>query len=141
MKASESISRRTLLQTALATLCGAGLWLMDSLTRRSADLPETGETILTVPLPTANQIRFYDQAILVAGAEEISVFSSICPHLGCCIDRTEGGEIACPCHGSRFSLRGELVRGPARRGLQPLPFEIDRTNSVVRIVFRNNELA
>lgn len=141
MEAAISNSRRTLLRTALAALCGAGLWLMDSLARRSAEIPEAGETILTVPLPAAGRICFYDRAIVVADAEGIAVLSSICPHLGCRIDRTEGGEIVCPCHGSRYSLRGDLLHGPARRGLQPLHFEVDRANAVVRIALRNNEPA
>ncbi len=141
MEASGPVSRRNLLKTALAALCGIGLWLMDSLSRRADVIPENAETIVTVPIPAASEIRFYEQAIVVSSTVGLAVFSSTCPHLGCRINRTEGREIVCPCHGSRFSERGELLHGPARGGLQPLPFELDRTNAVVRITLKNNERA
>ena len=53
--------------------------------------------------------------------------SAVCTHLGC-ITRYRPDEriIACPCHGSRFSLDGEVLAGPAPR---PLPwFEMDVTS-------------
>lgn len=43
--------------------------------------------------------------------------SSVCTHLGCITRyQPDDGVIACPCHGSRFSLDGEVIAGPA-----PLP--------------------
>ena len=37
-----------------------------------------------------------------------------CTHLGCTVKVDEAaGELACPCHGSRFSLGGEVQKGPA----------------------------
>jgi cytochrome b6-f complex iron-sulfur subunit len=53
--------------------------------------------------------------------------SSVCTHLGC-ITRYRPDEriIACPCHGSRFGLDGDVLAGPAPR---PLPwFEMDVTS-------------
>ena len=51
--------------------------------------------------------------------------SAICTHLGCLV-RAEPGEdgFFCPCHGSRFSLDGRVLKGPARL---PLPhYRIER---------------
>jgi len=42
--------------------------------------------------------------------------SMICPHLGCTVERREG-DYLCPCHGSRFLQNGDVVNGPADRGL------------------------
>lgn len=41
-----------------------------------------------------------------------------CTHLGChpSLDSARG-ELACPCHGSRFNLKGQVLKGPADRPL------------------------
>ncbi len=53
--------------------------------------------------------------ILVREAEGSYVALSLkCTHLGCTVRVDEAaGELACPCHGSRFSLGGEVQEGPA----------------------------
>lgn len=56
----------------------------------------------------------------------ITVYSPICPHLGCAFgwnasDRT----FHCPCHGSVFSLSGEVLAGPAPRPLDSLPQKVE----------------
>jgi Rieske Fe-S protein len=132
---TESLSnpRRLFLKTGFASLGALALWLMSSLARRAAVIPENAETTVTIPLPAGTGIRFYDRAIVVSGGEQLAVFSSTCPHLGCRINRAEGGEIVCPCHGSRFNDRGEVLHGPARRGLKPLQFDLNRTRATLRI--------
>jgi cytochrome b6-f complex iron-sulfur subunit len=40
----------------------------------------------------------------------------VCTHLGCIIARTTTG-FECPCHGSCYDTRGEVVSGPAPRKL------------------------
>ena len=53
---------------------------------------------------------------------KLRVLSAICPHLGCTVQwRSSRGDFICPCHGSVYSDQGKLVKGPARRGMDPLP--------------------
>lgn len=67
-------------------------------------------------------IRFNKEkkAYVVGGPGGVFALSAVCTHLGC-ITRflSDQNIIACPCHGSRFDLEGNVVEGPAPR---PLPW-------------------
>ncbi len=126
-------SRRRFLKGVTALLAVPTLWLMGSLTKRDDSLPENSEAVLNVPLTEGNGIRFFADAIVINSGDKISVFSSKCPHLGCRINQAEGNEIVCPCHGSRFDLQGQMLRGPANHGLQPLDYRVDRANAVLHV--------
>jgi nitrite reductase/ring-hydroxylating ferredoxin subunit len=43
--------------------------------------------------------------------------SPICTHRGCTVE-VRGAVLECPCHGSTYSRRGTVLRGPADRPLQ-----------------------
>jgi menaquinol-cytochrome c reductase iron-sulfur subunit len=49
--------------------------------------------------------------------------SAVCPHLGCPVG-WDGKAFLCPCHDSTFGENGEKGKGPAERGLDPLPIEV-----------------
>jgi menaquinol-cytochrome c reductase iron-sulfur subunit len=58
-------------------------------------------------------------------ASEVTVFSPICPHLGCHYNwDPQSQRFMCPCHGSIFTIDGQVAGGPAPRPLDTLPSEI-----------------
>ncbi len=63
----------------------------------------------------------------------ITVFSPICPHLGCGYNWNPAKkEFICPCHGSVFTINGRVLAGPAPRPLDTLPFKIENGILYVR---------
>jgi cytochrome b6-f complex iron-sulfur subunit len=48
--------------------------------------------------------------------EGVRAMSAVCTHLGCILETTENG-FQCPCHGSRFNDKGQVLSGPAPRSL------------------------
>jgi Rieske Fe-S protein len=63
----------------------------------------------------------------------IAVLSSICPHLGCCVDYLpEGDSFNCPCHGSAFARDGRVLTGPSPRALDPLDARVENGKVLVK---------
>lgn len=59
-------------------------------------------------------------------SDGITVFSPICPHLGCYYQFSrQSNQFECPCHGSLFSLDGKVLGGPAPRPLDVLQSKIE----------------
>jgi len=50
----------------------------------------------------------------------VFAMSLICTHLGCITHRQPDGSFLCPCHGSRFDAKGDVIRGPAPSPLHRL---------------------
>ena len=63
---------------------------------------------------------------------EITVFSPVCPHLGCRYQwHPDRNLFICPCHHSVFNKEGKVVSGPAPRPLDTLPKKIENDNLFV----------
>jgi menaquinol-cytochrome c reductase iron-sulfur subunit len=66
-----------------------------------------------------------DVWVIRHSADEVTVFSPICPHLGCHYDwDAQARQFRCPCHGSVFSITGKVLGGPSPRPLDALPHKI-----------------
>jgi menaquinol-cytochrome c reductase iron-sulfur subunit len=64
---------------------------------------------------------------------DVTVFSPICPHLGCRYDwDPRDSQFKCPCHGSVYLIDGKVVAGPAPRPLDTLPAEVRQGRLYVR---------
>lgn len=67
-----------------------------------------------------------DVWVVKKSPSDITVFSPICPHLGCRYGwDTERNLFVCPCHNSVYTIEGKVVSGPAPRGLDTLPKEVE----------------
>ena len=79
-------------------------------------------------------VRFNKEqkAYIVGGAGGVYALSAVCTHLGC-ITRYVSDEsaIACPCHGSRFDLEGNVSHGPAPRPLPWLEVTVNADGALV----------
>ena len=72
------------------------------------------------------QNLFYDIWVIKHSASEATVFSPMCTHLNCRYNWSPSeGEFICPCHASVFNQKGEVVAGPAPRGLDTLAHKIE----------------
>lgn len=64
--------------------------------------------------------------------DQVTVYSPICPHLGCGFRWEESEKkFKCPCHGSVYDLSGKVLAGPAPRPLDELPSKVENGELLV----------
>lgn len=128
------------------------LYILTPLTRRSSesgwiDLGALDALPQGVPALVRYEVQRADgwartarkaSAWVYRSAEQVRVFTSTCPHLGCTVRwSSEAATFSCPCHESAFATGGERISGPALRALDPLPFKIEDGRLYVRhLAFR-----
>jgi cytochrome b6-f complex iron-sulfur subunit len=79
-------------------------------------------------------VRFNKEqrAYIIGGPTGVYALSAVCTHLGCITRyRSDENVIACPCHGSRFDLEGNVVHGPAPRPLPWLQMKVEPSGLLV----------
>lgn len=72
----------------------------------------------------------------------VHAISLVCTHLGCLIRPVENDSecgYACPCHGSRFTMAGEVLDGPAPRDLPWYEVYVDLAGDLVVDTSKVNE--
>jgi Rieske Fe-S protein len=123
----ELLSRRSFCTTAAKVTIG--LTLANAITHKAEassnevviDLSLSANNVLTkiggalyVTMPSNNE-----KVVVVRNSNtEVSAFSSVCPHMGCQVNLPANGVATCPCHGSQFSEKGVVVKGPAATDLK-----------------------
>ncbi len=74
----------------------------------------------------------YSSAELVSIEAGLVALFQKCPHLGCRVPECQTSQyFECPCHGSRYNRVGERRGGPAPRGLDRFPAEVNGANEFV----------
>ena len=51
-------------------------------------------------------------------ANSFTAVEAVCTHEGCTVSNADGDQYVCPCHGSRYTRSGQVVRGPAVASLR-----------------------
>ena len=71
-------------------------------------------------LPKGQGKLLADRRIALYRGEDgnLHALSSVCPHRACDVEWNGQEKVwDCPCHGSRFSREGQVIRGPAAQPL------------------------
>ena len=69
-------------------------------------------------------------AVVYYSGGNFQAYSLMCTHLGCTLEELED-TFNCPCHGSSYSLSGEVLSGPAVRDLLELHVEVSQEGRVI----------
>jgi cytochrome b6-f complex iron-sulfur subunit len=74
--------------------------------------------------PSNDKAGIYTKASLLAGG--LMALYQRCVHLGCRVPFCQASQwFECPCHGSKYNRAGEYKLGPAPRGLDRFPLQVD----------------
>lgn len=106
--------------------------ISDFISEQANTLMQYSDWVKGGDVDTINDIPRGQGAIVQNGAHKIAVYkdfqgklhglSPTCPHLGCIVHFNSAEHSwDCPCHGSRFNIKGEILHGPAASPLKILP--------------------
>ncbi len=77
------------------------------------------------------QYAFYPQVEQGLNAGVTALYQT-CPHLGCRVPECGTSQwFECPCHGSQYNRVGEKKGGPAPRGMDRFPMEVNAANELI----------
>lgn len=134
----EPIARRDFLgMAALASAIAAGLFALAGALRlpKAAVLPSASKKFrVTLPDTLGTKEPFLPpnrSVVVFRDGEGVFALSTVCTHLGCIVKQAETG-FDCPCHGSKFSADGSVLRGPAPKPLAWL--EVKKTGASSYVV-------
>jgi len=78
----------------------------------------------TADVPVGSGVIVGKTVVTQPTAGDFKAFSAVCTHSGCLVNKIADGTIDCPCHGSKFSLDGAVVDGPAKKPLEPVSVRV-----------------
>jgi cytochrome b6-f complex iron-sulfur subunit len=73
-----------------------------------------------------------DKVIVVNKGGSLTAVSAVCTHLGCLVHwDNAASEMACPCHGAKYKLTGEIISGPQPKPLKSYKAKIDGDSIII----------
>ena len=125
-----TISRKEFFKKIFISLTVPLTWIWYYTVKKTNEIySENEKTIIAGDIP--NGISFHDKFIIVKTSSSLNIYSSKCTHLGCLIKNKEGNEFVCPCHGSRYDLTGQALKGPAQKPLRLLRFKKEKDKIII----------
>ncbi|MFI1828568.1 Rieske (2Fe-2S) protein [Streptomyces sp. NPDC020412] len=132
MSGHSPAARRTVLKgAALAGAAGLGVAACSTESKLGhATTPTPTEPVdlgAADAVPVGGARLYKDKRLVVSCPAEgqYRAFSAQCTHAGCALDKVEGTEGNCPCHGSRFDVTtGKALNGPATVPLPEVPVTV-----------------
>ncbi len=111
-------------------MTGAKRFFLNPVPEKVVDLSDRDVLVARTIAQVASELEPGEGGILVQAGERLAAFmddqgelhlmSARCTHMGCTVAWSTADHVfECPCHGSRFGPRGEVVNGPAARPLPP----------------------
>ena len=98
-------------------------------TASSSPAADGGEALTsTADVPVGSGVILADAKVVVTQpkAGTFKAFSSTCTHMNCQVTSISDGRIACPCHGSSYSIAdGSVEGGPAPRPLPKVAIKVE----------------
>jgi len=98
----------------------------------------TGASSLKVSFPERPEkdtVLFSSGVYLTGARDRIYALSERCPHLGCRLAYNEAEHcFQCPCHGSQFSPKGSLQKGPATKDMNALDIRFDEECGLYQVI-------
>jgi glycine/D-amino acid oxidase-like deaminating enzyme/nitrite reductase/ring-hydroxylating ferredoxin subunit len=82
-----------------------------------------GESVTDVKNGEGKILKLDGQRVAASRDEKgnLSLCSAICTHMRCIVEWNNAEKTwDCPCHGSRFNRKGEVISGPAEEPLEPV---------------------
>ncbi|WP_025209216.1 QcrA and Rieske domain-containing protein [Hippea sp. KM1] len=127
-------TRREFLGKALSFTAAAGLASLAFPFYRFVASKSSDRTI-SIPLSSIDRdVVFIDNPPLfvVKTKKGYKAYDAHCTHMGCIVNyNPTSNRFECPCHGSVFDIKGERVKGPARKPLKVLTCRVVHNNLVI----------
>lgn len=128
-----NINRRDFVKKSIALLPFVGVGSFVYPLSKFAFFEEKNKISLVIALDELTQkITKRGTVFITKNNDEIKIFDAHCTHMGCVLNFSESeNAFVCPCHSSKFSLDGTVLKGPAQKKLDTLSFTINQKNLLI----------
>lgn len=127
------INRRNFVKKGITLLpfVGAGSLLYPL--SKFAFFEEKNKISLVIALDELTQkVTKKGTVFIIKNNDAMVVFDAHCTHMGCVLNFSENeNAFVCPCHSSKFSLDGTVLKGPAQKKLDTISFTINQKNLLI----------